>query len=433
MNKILKLWIRRYKFLTLALLSAIALTGTVLFLPKAETQPEQARSADSFVDSIGVVVHLNYADTAYARYDDIIKPRLQELGIRHIRDGVALGDTATQQKFLDLATIGIKSILVMDPRYGQTVEDAVNIAKIMANSIEGVEGANEWDLHTDLQYKGQNFPDGVRTYQAELYAAIKADSAIGNLDVLGPSIAFAENAVKLGSVACDIGTMHSYPGWGQPSWELDNRWIPATRIMCGDKPIVATESGYHNAINEQSGFGVSEQASAKYLPRLFLEYFNRGIKRAYSYELIDQKPNPEANNSQLHYGLLRYDGSPKPAFIAVKNLISLLQDSGDSFEIGSLDYSLSGDTTDVHHTLLQKRDGKFYLILWQEVASFNKPTNADVDVPSRKVTLTLNTAIKNATTYQPIESVNPLKKSDNPKQLKLKIPDAPIVVELIPV
>ncbi|HEX8539002.1 MAG TPA: hypothetical protein VF664_16145, partial [Cystobacter sp.] len=45
-----------------------------------------ARSADAFVDSVGVNIHLHYTDKVYAQaYSTIIKPRLQELGIRHVR------------------------------------------------------------------------------------------------------------------------------------------------------------------------------------------------------------------------------------------------------------------------------------------------------------------------------------------------------------
>ena len=434
MNHLSKPWRGRYKFYILTLISTAVVACNALIAPSGQTQSEQARSAYSFVDSIGVAVHLNYRDTAYRKYDKIIKPRLQELGIRHIRDGVSLKDTNTQQKFHDLAKIGIKSTLVMDPRGKLTTAKAVKIAKAVADSIEAVEGPNEWDVHSKLKYKGQNFPQGVRNFQAELYSAIKEDPATAHLDVLSPSVAKAKNASQLGRVACDIGNMHSYPRGGrEPSSKLDDKWIPSARIMCGNKPIIATECGYHNAIEK---YGVSEQASGRYLPRLFLEYFNRGIKRTYSYELIDLKPNLEADRPSFNFGLLRNDGSPKPAFIALKNLISLLKDpegvTSRSFPLKSLDYTLSGNTTNIHHTLLQKRDGTFYLILWQEVLSFKVQNKKDILVPEQSMILTLNTQISQAAAYKPINSITPIKQWTNPKQLRLKIPDHPLAIELVP-
>ncbi|MGC8715248.1 MAG: PA14 domain-containing protein, partial [Leptodesmis sp.] len=47
---------------------------------------ETAKPAASFIDSIGVNTHIRYYDTAYGNYS-LIKQRLQELGVKHIRDG----------------------------------------------------------------------------------------------------------------------------------------------------------------------------------------------------------------------------------------------------------------------------------------------------------------------------------------------------------
>ncbi len=56
----------------------------------ASAAPVPAKSADAFVDSIGVNTHLDYTESPYARFNDLIKPKLKELGVRHIRDGVHL-------------------------------------------------------------------------------------------------------------------------------------------------------------------------------------------------------------------------------------------------------------------------------------------------------------------------------------------------------
>ena len=46
------------------------------------------------------------------------------------------------------------------------------------------------------------------------------------------------------------------------------RAIAEARKVSGDKPILVTEWGYHNRMEEQGHPGVSEVAEAKYLPRL---------------------------------------------------------------------------------------------------------------------------------------------------------------------
>ncbi|MDJ0702672.1 MAG: hypothetical protein QNJ46_05275 [Leptolyngbyaceae cyanobacterium MO_188.B28] len=117
-------------------------------------------------------MHLNYRDTDYRHYSDIIKPRLTELGIHHIRDRVTPKDIETQQKFKDLARLNIKSTLIIDPRGRLTPAKAVDIAKVMADLVEAIEGPNKWDIHPEFTYQGQTFPHGVREFQAELYTSI---------------------------------------------------------------------------------------------------------------------------------------------------------------------------------------------------------------------------------------------------------------------
>lgn len=420
----------RFKFYILALLGFLLFVVIAPIISSVEVQPEQSRSADEFVNSIGVVVHLRYEDTAYGEYEDIIKPRLRELGVRHIRDGGK--DPDFFEKLNDLASMGIRSTLVMDPRDGVEPADAVRIAKTVANSVEMIEGPNETDFHK-FSYKRVPFPRGTRIYHDALYAAIKGDPATRSLPVLMPSIGSAPNSSKLGFLSsCDLGNMHSYPGSQPPTNRLDNRYIPNVQIVCGtDKPIAATETGYQNAIaNQKSKPAISEQASGKYLPRLLLEYFNRNIQRTFLYELIDEK---KGKNPEHNFGLLRHDGTPKPAFFAIKRLIRLLSDPGPIFSLGSLHYQLSGELKNIHHILLQKRNGTFYLILWQEVKSWNNHSRKDIIIADRSVNVTFNTAIQEATIYRPLESSQSIQQYPSPQQITLKVPDHPLVLKLTPV
>lgn len=400
-------------------------------LPGAKKLP-QARSSDSFVNFIGVNTHLTYTDTAYGKFDNLIKPKLRELGIRHIRDG-GYQDQTFFNKIKQLNRQGVKTLLTFA---GNPPEEVVATAKTLKGALIAVEGANESDLeHFNFSYKGQRFPEGTRTYQQEIYTAIKADPETKYLPVILPSMGWGENAQKLGYVPWgDIGNMHSYPNLGNPPTDgLDWYFLRHVRTITGKtKPLWATETGYHNYIKDD--LGISERAAAKYLPRLLLENFKRGIKRAYLYEFINQKPDKEGDGQQ-NYGLLKTDGSPKPAFTAIKNLISLLKDPGTSFSLKSLDYKLSGNTNNVHHTLLQKRDGSFYLIVWQEVRSWDNKNKKDIAIAPRKVTLNLNTPVSQVVAYQPIKSINPIWRRTNPsrrvKQLSINVPDHPLVLKLV--
>ena len=437
--------LNRYKPYALSLLIAnflfacsqqVAVTESIFTAqqkPSVQKKLPQARSSDSFVDSLGVNTHLTYTDTAYGKFDSIIKPKLKELGIRHIRDG-GYQDQTFFDKIKQLNRIGIKTILIFS---GNPPQEVVATAKTLKGAIEAVEGPNESDLeHFKFSYKGQKFPEGTRTYQKEMFTELEVDPETKSLPIILPSMGWGENAQKLGYVPWgDIGNMHSYPNLGNPPTEdIDSYFIPHVRTITGKtKPLWSTETGYHNYIKDD--LGISERAGARYIPRLWLEQFNRGVKRVYLYEFINQRPDKEGDG-QNHYGLLRSDGSPKPSFTTLKNLISLPKDTGSSFPLKSLDYKLSGNTTDVHQTLLQKRDGNLYLILWQEVRSWDNKKKKDVAIADRKVTLNMNTPISQVVAYQPIRSINPswrsTGKAGRVKQLSISVPDHPLVLKLVP-
>lgn len=91
------------------------------------------------------------------------------------------------------------------------------------------------------------------------------------------------------------------------------------------------------------------------------ETFKRGVKRTYLYELVDE--GADGSDSEANYGLLRSDFSDKPAAGAVGNLLTLLRDGGGSSSGGAVNYTLSGDLTDVDHLLLHKSDGTYVLLL----------------------------------------------------------------------
>lgn len=446
------LYIRQYKsYVLIALCTFVLVACTATSVPSLQSpteqvssskaQPasvksrgEQARSADSFVDSIGVHVHLTYEDTAYGN-SSIINSRLKELGIRHIRDG-----GHNEEKYLnqlkELGKAGVKSTLIFQ---GTPITEVLDVVKKTKGAIAAVEGPNESDLEQfNFSYEGQKFPEGTRVYQKELYTAVKGDSATKYLPVILPSMGWGENAQKLGYLKWgDLCNMHSYPANGErPTYDIDWYFIPHGRTICGkQKPLMVTETGYHNAVRDESGSGISEQAGGKYLPRLLFENFNRNIKRTYLYELIDEWPDPKKAEKEKHFGLLRNDGTRKPSYQTIKNLIALLKEPGANFRPKRLDYKLSGNMTDVHHTLLQKSDGTFYLIVWQDAKSWNNKDFKDVAIPNRKVTLTLNSLISQAIGYQPMRSVKPIWQSSNRsrriKNLPLNVPDHPLVIKLV--
>jgi len=395
-----------------------------------KVSPRQAYSADSFVDSIGTNLHLtNRKGIYYTDYDTIIKPKLLELGLRHVRDGARnVIRRAYYDRINELGRAGIKFNFICPVTF--KLRNLATFASKVSDALESFEGPNEPDLRL-----GSDWPNIVRSFQQLLYKTVKGNSLLSKFPVLGPSI--VRNQDQLGDISAflDYGNYHIYSGGDNPGLTGENRSIPEklknAAINSGAKPVFVTEMGYHNAVNSTHPIkGVPEAVSGKYVPRSYLLHFNHGVLGVYNYELIDEGTDPL--DIENNFGLLRIDGSPKPAFITLKNLISLLKDPGPSFTPSSLDYSLSGATSNVRKTLLQKRDGRFYLILWLEKPCYNPSTKELITVPSQQVTLDLITPISKAVVYLPQDSTSGTVRSISQQQLVLNVPDHPLVVELIP-
>jgi hypothetical protein len=395
---------------------------------------EDAKSADTFVDSIGINTHINYFDTLYGNFA-LVKTELKALGIRHLRDGAQLinsgYDTEMYGRWSQLGAQGQRIDVVFDPRSSikQVTSEVVSRVHGLSDGlIESFEGPNEMDVSGI-----PGWPEVARNFQTELYQSVRQTSAVSTIPTIGPSLAFVANGAKLGNISdiADFGNLHPYPAGKPPSVVFPGQ-LELAAVIYGNKKIVATESGYHNALHVSGGQpGVTEAAAAKYIPRLFLENFNHGIVRTYLYELLDEKKDPSQTNLELHWGLIRSDGTEKPAFLAMQNLIQLLEDpSSNPITLGTLQYGFSGSTDNIHHLLLQKRDGRFYLILWQDVPSYALSERTDIEVMGQQLTLVFSKPVRVAKLYRPSAQPNAVEQVENVTRIGISVPDHPLVVEL---
>jgi hypothetical protein len=396
----------------------------------------KAQMAQSFVDSIGIVTHIPSFDSPYGQYAEIVKPRLMELGVHHIRDGLPLMmafsekairfDNIAVLRILDLSKYGVKTTLFWS---GQPISVVKAFAKYMAKALDAVEGPNEPDLpQSNFSYKEQKGIEGAKVFQKDLYEAMKGEEGLRVFPVLSFSLGSINiEGQGVGNIEewCDYCNIHVYPPAGEPPGSSIEASIRRIRAVAPNKPIICTEAGY-TTVGEN---GISENAHARYILRLLLEGWRTGIQRTFIYELVDGFPKELPRSG---FGLIRFDGTPRPAFYALKNMIDILKDPGQDFQTGTLDISMEGGAETVHHILLQKRDGTFYLVLWNEVKSFDPVKKKDISVKEGKVKLTLNSPISQAALYLPLKSPSPVRKIANPKAISLSVPDHPLIVELKP-
>jgi hypothetical protein len=396
--------------------------------------PETAKSAYRFVNSIGVNTHLNYFDRTYGNFP-LVERELGSIGILHVRDGIHLQNADYNNilygRWGSLGKIGVRFDAVLDPRsnLGPLTASLLNQVDVLAaQTIESFEGPNELDVSNISSWAAVD-----RTYQAALYSSTTSMTGGNLIKVLGPSMANASNGSQVGEISgsLDDGNLHPYPAAQMPSVVFPSQ-PDLAELISDDKEIVFTESGYHNALNDHSDQpAVSETAAAKYIPRLFLEDFAQGIPRTFLYELFDEAPDPGLTNFQMHWGLVRANGSEKPAFTAMKNMIGELSDTTEPVQLQQLAWSLSTPNAQTHHILLEKSTGEFDLVLWQEVTSYDAKRQADINNPAEAAVLNLGQQAKSITLYEPTDQTQPIQTFTNVTSAPLQIPDHPLVVKIL--
>ena len=136
---------------------------------------------------------------------------------------------------------------------------------------------------------------------------------------------------------------------------------------------------------------MSEAVSAVYLLREFLENFKNGIARTYAYELIDDNPDPSNSDFQQHFGLLRSDYTPKPAFTALKNLLSLVGQQTPA-TLTPLALGTIAAPSDLRQLVLQQADHTYLIVLWRTASIWDVTHRRAVNVRPAGVTLELPNA-----------------------------------------
>jgi hypothetical protein len=392
----------------------------------------QAREAEKFVDSMGVNVHMEYLDTPYGDYS-MINEKLIALGMHHLRDEINdVKDRNFVKELREMHKRGYKVCGLIEggndyPPVGQALdpEQVASMIKELLPSIDAVEGPNEPDDPSTPPFTyGIDellFPWGAINESESLWQIVKGNAEISHLPVLAMSEGTPQDFLKLAKVTpppidyATYGNMHAYQSGLQGDWGLKGLYIPYAQDLTGDKPLWTTEMGYHNDtyfLHDGQQQGVSERAAAIYLPIAFLSGFRDKVVRTFSYELIDEEEGPplrkctkqDANrcSGEGYYGLLRYDGTAKPAFTALQNLIDILNDPASNFEPGSLQISFSGAPQKMRYALLQKSNGDYYLAIWNDRLVYEpatRKTKHGEDVYPANVAMTVTFSAESDLTF----------------------------------
>jgi len=254
---------------------------------------------------------------------------------------------------------------------------------------------------------------------AILVAMVLSGLAVRGLPVIQPSLLYPSDRSLVPRLP-GMFNLHPYPLGGPPEPALQKAIseLPPHALRAG---VVFTETGYHNALLSTVGPPpVSEQAAGIYLPRLLLADFAAGVRSTFIYELVDETPDPGLVDSEQHYGLLRNDLSPKPAFVAIRTMIAALRASpGPGGAPGPQGRCRAGGNVGQLH--LVRPDGSQVLALWRPVSVWDQNARVPLAPAIQPVDLTFARSSRDVVVWRPSLAAAPLQSFAEIRRLRLEL------------
>lgn len=361
-----------------------------------------ASSAASFVNSIGVNMHLD-SGGAYANLA-AIEADLRYLGVSNVRDSASNGgDFALWSQVAQATGVKFDDYIGETSVAGMNAELALMAPLANAGILNALEGGNEEDnaypaslgntLAATAAFQGQLYTLATQLGLPAINMSFgdgwtAANNWHGNYDKVGDLSAIATYA-----------NAHVYPAAAPAA--IVQQLNTDAHLAASTRPIINTEFGYNLQVNDPT-------QAAKWTLDGLLDAWSSGDVQTYLYGLVD--------DSSGNWGLFNADGTARPAATAIHNLVSLLSDTGSGG--GSLAYSLTDSTGGLNSTLLAKSDGTFWLALW------NETSGADA------VTLNLANAATQIQVFDPLTGTTAIQSVSNSATLNLTLPDHPLLVEI---
>jgi len=389
-----------------------------------------AQTVSSFLDSIGINVHMAYTWTSYNNVS-LVENDLSYIGVTNLRDKL-LDWSDVQGNYAALASDGYKfdfSIPVYSPTTVNLNEFVTMVHDFVVahpGSVTAIEGANEVNIWAADFNGGTTLPDQAALQRA-LYDMVKADPTLANLPVFNLTMAYTDASQnrQLGDLsdAANYANEHAYAwDWGTPAQALPYL-IGFAQINAPGLPVVITETGYNTDITDGYS-GVDQLVQAKMELDTLVDAYNMGVSQTYLYELLDEPGSS--------WGIFNADGTPKLAAIALHNFTTILNDPHASLtpHTNTLDYTISNMPSSGNQLLLEKGNGTFDLVVWSEAQIWDPNTQQEVAAPDHIVTVNFGHVEGTVLVYDPLVGTSPIATYTNVSQIQLDLNDHPLIIEV---
>jgi hypothetical protein len=380
-----------------------------------------ASSVQSFISTMGVNSHMDQ----YESNATILAGKLKYLGINQIRDHYS---ESLKSNYQYLANQGVRFDMI---DYSTDIATLITHAKTLATTAPGalmsVEGLNEIN-NFPFSFNGSVWKGGwpnnngaaAAAYQTAFYSALKAQSGLKDVSMYNlTGNTSAINAASYGLLSldnmADFGNIHPYAKNGVQPYVYNLKELASVYTNVSPMHAAITETGYTTA-------EVTPEVQAILLLNTYLSAFKSGFHKCYVYLLTD--------NAWEAYGFFDRSGNPKPSAVAVHNLTSILADTGTVANSASLGYALTGLPATAHHILLQKSNGSFALIVWNEPPLWANGQKLSIAATTVKVTLPKTFA--KVSVFNPVDSLNAVASFATKSSLDIQLSDRPLIIELKP-
>jgi len=417
----------------------------------------QAIATNKFLNSIGVVTTFPDRGQPLDKTIDMVR----FCGFRWVRagiEGLTIDGPTTLQTLLDLhRETGVRlnwGLVSGGVDIGRLVETGKVLAKAGALlAFEGNNEPNNWGVEY-LGEKGgaRNSWLPVAKLQRDLYAAVKGDPLLAEYPVWSVSepgaqtdnvglqfLKIPEGAGTLmpdGTKYADYANVHNYIYHPNSPFPEDNKtWNAAdptaeakvdglygnfgvtwargfagySQEQLDSLPRVTTETGV------KVGGQVTEEMQALALMNIYLSQFARG----YSYTSVYLLRDRTDEDGDQAYGFFKANYQPRKAAVYLHRLTTILADNGSNDNPAVLNFEVINPPSTMHNLLLQRSNGTFQLVVWNERLSGTDKVTVQFGLTYPKVNL-----------YDPTSGVTPIRAIENVRSLDLELSDHPLVIEI---
>jgi hypothetical protein len=387
-----------------------------------------------FAQSIGVNTHLGN----WTVYENVgrVESSLAYLGVTTVRDGSMFSTAHAQAAYSQLATDGIKFdfFAPAGTDLSTFIKQLDAFVAAHPGSLFAIEGPNEVDLQA-FSYNGSSSLTNAAAFQRALFAAVQADpnlkdAPVYNLTLSQPNTSNYNQVGNLASAA-DDANIHAYVWSGTTPDQVLLNDMNIARWDAAGLPVIFTEAGYDTMTSDPMS-GVDQTVQAKYTLDTLMDAFKNGVAQTFPYELFDEASDPNFTNSEAHFGLFNNDGSPKLVATAIHNLTAILSDpnASQSFTPSSLAYGLDNMPSTASQLLLEKHDGTFDLVLWDEHIIWDPTKQKEIVSPTSDVTVNLGKSCAVVYVFDPLVGTSPIATYTNVSQIHVSLTDHPLVIQI---